>query len=202
MKVVAPIWQLLSSITISYTHSAQYSQRMAAMHRRPGHRFIDARKCDPGVGPYHGAPSTMFSLHYVPRHLSFIRSTSSTSSSSYTSSTYIYTLHRTTPVFTVAFARGDSAPWAQSPGDASPPMQNDAVSTTTSPLSADRAFVEVDTSGGGHHWLDNSGDTTTPRVEVVGTSTWTAPGGETGAEQLGVTHQNVAHSVCPCVSRD
>ncbi len=195
MEVVAPIWQFLSHTTISYTHSAQYSQRMAAMHRRPGHRFIDARKCDPGVGPYHGVPSTMFSSHYVPRHLSFIRSTSSTSSSSYISSTYIYILHCTAfmlkpPVRSMLCAGLRGRLWTG------------AASTTTSPLSADRAFVEVDTSGGGHHWLDNSGDMTTPRVEVVGTSAWTAPGGETGTEQLGVTLQSMTHSVCSRVSRD
>ena len=81
-------------------------------------------------------------------------------------------------------------------------MDRCSLNNIASPPSADRAFVEVDTSGGGHHWLDNSGDMTTPRVEVVGTSTWTALGGETGAEQLGVTLQSMTHSVCSRVSRD
>ena len=77
-----------------------------------------------------------------------------------------------------------------------------AASTTTSPLSADRAFVEVDTSGDGHHRLEDSGNATTPRVEVVGTSTRTAPDGETGAEKLGVMLQSVTPSVSSWVSRD
>ena len=76
------------------------------------------------------------------------------------------------------------------------------LNNTTSPHSADRVFVEVSTSGGGHHWSDKFRNASSPMPVVVGTSGQMAPGGGTGVEQLGAAHQSVAHSVYPCVSRD
>ena len=76
------------------------------------------------------------------------------------------------------------------------------LNSSTSPPSADRVFVEVSTSGGGHHWSEKLRNASSPWPVVVGTSGRVALGGGTGVEQLCATHQGVAPSVYSCVSRD
>ena len=59
MEYVTHTRRSMSSITNSHIYSVQYSQRVATVHRRPGRRLIDARKCVPGVGSDHSEPLKM-----------------------------------------------------------------------------------------------------------------------------------------------